>query len=928
MKLRLKPVVRSLAVAFGGLAAVTAFPAVAQQQQQLERVEVTGSAIRRVENEGALPVQIITRDEIARSGAQSVQDLLLQVSAVSTIGGTQVSEGAGLSTYGASTVSLRGLGDNRTLVLINGRRVANFGAADGVNLNNLPLAAVERVEVLKDGASAVYGSDAIAGVVNFIMRRNYQGLEAEATVGTPTQSGGGESYRANVIGGFGDLNKDRFNVTAGFSYERQNNLWSKDREFSKTGNVEPFLFSGATGTGNIEGGIDETQVDPDGFRGLRLPGFGNSPGAGYGNPLAATGNCGQINMYREVFDTTRDYPYCSFDSAAYLSLIPDRETYGFTLNGAFNLTDSAELFGDALWSKSTVTFPIQPSPLRRSFMTTNSRFLDENAIPALLIRPNNPAYQTAAAYLNSIGQGSLVGQTLAFTSRVFDFGSRTSEDEATQSRLVLGVRGQVFKQDYEVAYAYNQNKVKGSVIEGYFSMVDFAKVVNDPASDYNPWSLNQSEATKAALASASYVGPTLEATTKSQTFDGKLTGTLAELPAGPLMYAAGLGYTKDEVSWDPSPALLSGDISGLGGSIVPLDEDRTLFSAYGEVAVPVVKGLDLTAALRWDDYDDVGSKSTYKLGARWQPMRQVLLRAAYGTGFRAPSLSDLWYPQTTGSSALFTDPITGQANLQVNEVTGGNPDLKPETSKQTSLGVIFQPLPELSFGVDWFRVEIEDLIATPSTQEVVSGFRAGNPAYADKVTLSPSGDIELVRSLTVNAGDAKVEGYDVQANWARTFDIGRFGVGLMGTYYTKFDQTSPGGFTSQKVATIVEANGDPVLDGDNGGVVLRWKHQLVFSYARGPYGVSLVQNYYTGYETGRRQWDGERNFVDAQQIWDLQFAYTGIKNATFRLGVNNLFDEDPPLFIPVANQFQSGYDVTLYDPRARFVYLTGSYKFF
>ena len=897
-------------------------------QQQLERVEVTGSAIRRTEAEGALPVQIITREDIARTGVQSVQELVATISAVSAMGGTQQGEGAGLGTYGVSTVSLRGLGDNRTLVLINGRRVANFGAADGVNLNNIPLASVDRVEVLKDGASAIYGSDAIAGVVNFILRKNYQGLEASATAGQPTRSGGGQNTKLSVLGGYGDTAKNGFNITAGLQYERENNLWSKDRNFSKTGNVEPFLVSGATGTGNIEGGIDPTQVDSSGFLGRRLPGFGASPGSGYGNPLAATGKCEQINMFRNPTPTSKGTPFCAFDSAAFLNLVPDRETYGATLNGSFKLNDKVELFGDALFSRSEVTFAIQPSPLRRSFMVTDQRFLDENAVPALLLRPSNPNYSTAANYLTSIGQGALVGQTLAFTSRVFDFGFRTTQDESTQSRLVLGARGTVWDQDYEVAYAYNKNDLKGKVIAGYFSMVDFAKVVNDPSSDYNPFSLDQSAATKAKLGAAAYNGPTLNSSVTTNAFDGKLTGAVTQLPAGPLLYAAGAAYSNDKLNYQPSAALFSGDISGLGGASGAIDKDRTVLSAFAEASVPVVKGLDVTGALRWDDYDDVGSKTTYKASLRWQPMKQLLVRAAYGTGFRAPSLSDLWTPQTLGSSAQFNDPVTGQTALQVNEYSGGNPELKPETSKQTTLGFILQPVPEFSFGVDWFKIDIKDLIAQPSTQEVVSGNASGNPAYAGLVLRTPTGDIETTKAVFVNAGDAKAQGFDIQANFAKATDVGRFGVTLFGTYYTKFDQTSPGGFVSKKVATIVEANGDPVLDGDNGGVVLRWKHQLAFSYGIGAWGFTLVNNYYSGYETGNQQWTGDRNFIGAQSLWDLQVAWTGLKDMTVRLGVNNMFDKDPPMFVPVSNQFQAGYDATLYDPRARFVYLTANYKFF
>lgn len=934
----LKPMAKALLRTTGhitGTALVLSGAAMAQQQadepKKLERVEITGSAIPRVEAETALPVQIITREEIARSGVVNTEQLMQALPAISTMGSITTSLGAGLSIYGQSTVSLRGLQDNRTLVLVNGRRVAAFAGADGtaVNVNAIPLAAIDRIEVLKDGASAIYGSDAIAGVVNFILSRNYSGVEASATAGRPTRSGGGDSYKASVVGGFGNLQVDRFNVTLSVSAEKERQLWSKDRDFAKTGNVEPYIFAGATGQGNIEGAIDPNARDAtDGLLGARQPGFGNSPGRGYGNPLAATGNCGAINMYREIFDTDRGFPFCSFDSPAYLALLPDREAIGFTANGAFKVSDSAELFGDALYSKNRVIQRIQPSPLRRSFMVTDSRFAAENGIPALLIRPNNPNYQIAADYLNSIGQGALVGQTLAVTARVFDFGLRTSDDESTQTRLVAGLRGDIANQQYEVAYSHNESKLEGSVTDGYFSQFEFARVVNDPNSDYNPWSLTQSPATTAALAAAKYSGPTLNAKSKSDVVDGKLTGDLFNLPAGMTQYAVGAQYRKEKFTLNPSAALLSGDIAGLGGATLPVDKDRTVNAVFGEVAVPIVKSLDGTVASRWDDYDDVGSRTTFKGSLRWQPNRIVLVRGSIGTGFRAPTLIDLWQPQTLGTSALFRDPLTGVSQLQVNELSGGNPDLKPEKSRQRSLGVIVQPVKEFSFGLDFFRITVKDIITQPSTQEVVSGFRAGNPTYADKVILSPSGDIEQTIAVLVNSGDAQVEGVDVQANFGRTFGFGRVDASLLGTYMSKFDQTSPGGVVSHKVGTTVDSKGDPVLGADTGGVVLRWKHVLSGTYSTGGWAFTLTQNYYRGYEAGRRAFDEERNFIPSWSIYDAQVAYTGIKHTKLALGVKNLFDKNPPgVFTPVSNQFQAGYDVTLYDPRARFVYLTATYKF-
>lgn len=924
---QLKPIVRSVALACNGAVLAIAFaaPAHGQQapgQQQLERVEITGSAIRRVDAETALPVQIISRQDIERSGVSNVEQLIQTITAISAQGGTVMSFGAGTSNYGQSTVSLRGLGDTRTLLLVNGRRL-NTG-----NVNNIPLAAIDRVEVLKDGASAIYGSDAVAGVVNFVLIRNFQGVEVAATAGTPSRSGGGQNYKASLVAGFGDLNKDRYTLTASFSVEQERKLLSKERDFAKTGNVEPYLFSGATGQGNIEGAIDPTKVESDGLRGLRLPGFGNSPGRGYGNPLAAAGRCGDINMYREVFDTNRGYPYCSFDSAANLALLPDRDAYGLTLNGAFKLTNSVELFGDVLYSESKVVFPIQPSPLRRSFMVTNDLFRVNNEVPALLLRPNNPNYSIAANYLNSIGQGALVGQTLAFTARPFDFGLRTADDKTTETRIVGGLRGNVMSQDFEVAYAFNDSKIKGSVTDGYFSMSGFARVINAPNSDYNPWSLTQSAATTAALLGTKYAGPTLDRSYKSSTLDGKISGSLVALPAGDSQYAAGLSMRKFNYSRTPSAALESGDISGLGGAQAALDRDRTVKSAFAEAVAPIIKGLEAGAAVRFDDYDDVGSKTTYKANLRWQPTSSLLVRAGYGTGFRAPTLPDLWDPQLLGTSAIFRDPLTGQSNLQVNELSGGNPNLKPEKSTQRSLGIVFQPMRSLSMGLDFFWIKVEDIITQPSTQEVVSGFRNGNPTYADKVKLSSSGDIEQTTAILVNSGTANLSGVDVQANYAETFGFGRVKIDLSGTYMTKFDQTSPGGAVSHKVGTIVDQDGNPVLGADiGGGVILRWKHVLTGTLTRGPWSVSLTQNFYKGYETGWRQWDDERNFVSDQAIYDTGIAYEGIKNARISLGVKNLFDKKPPIFIPVANQFQAGYDVSLYDARARFIYLSGSYKF-
>lgn len=917
--------------AFGSLGA-GAVMAQAAPGQELSRVEITGSSIRRVETEGALAVQAITREEIARSGVTSTEQLLNQLSAISSSGGTANATGAGASTYGLSAISMRGLGSDRTLILVNGRRVAAFAGGGGatVNVNNIPLAAIERVEVLKDGASAIYGSDAVAGVVNFILSRNLSGIDLSATLGTPTRSGGGQNQRLSVVGGWGDLNRDRYNITLSATVEREEALFAKDREFAKTGNQFPWLVAGATGLGNIEGSFTPgtgSVATGNWVEGTRGPGFGNSPGAGFGNPLAAANRCGEINMFRNPTPTSQGAPYCTFDSNAFVGLTPKREVTGLTANGAFKVNDSLELFGDALFSESIVTQAYQQNPVRRSFLITDALFQQQGVDPALLIFPTNPNYAIAANYLTAQGFGSLVGQPLAITSRVFDFGPRSNKDTSTQTRFVGGARGVVFGQDYELAASMNESKTSGILPSGYFSQVAYARIVQT-SNDWNPWSLTQSPAFTARLPSAAYTGGTLEAKSKSTVLDGKLSGEAFKLPAGQAYYAAGFQLRDEKYTTVPSAAFETGDIAGLGGPLPPVDRSRKITALYGEAILPIVKSVEGTVAVRSDDYNDVGAASTYKAALRWQPTRGLLVRGSMGTGFRAPTLTDLWQPQTTGTSEQFTDPaFPNTTNLQVNAITGGNPQLRPETSRQNSVGLVVQPTQSLTFGVDYFRIKIKDIISQPSTQEVVSGFRRGDPAYAGLVTVNGSNEVDFVRVTLANTGSADVAGLDLEANYRDRFSFGGLEVNFSGTYMDKYNQTSPGGTTFQKVGTIVDANGDPVIGADEGGVILRWKHRLSATWLTGPWAFTLGQEFYKGYETGRRQIDGERNFVTDQALYDAQVAFTGVKNLRLALGVRNLFDKNPPIFVPASNQFQAGYDITQYDPRGRFVYVNLGYKF-
>jgi len=304
-----------------------------------QQITVTGSAIPRIVSDEALPVQIVTKDEIRTLGVVTTEELLQKLPALQSLGGSHSSlDGAGgISSYAQASPSLRGLGSDYTVVLLNGRPSVG-------NLNLIPLAAIERVEVLLDGASSLYGADAIGGVINFITSSGFKGAEASLNIGSPTRNGGGQRKTASLTIGAGDINADRFNVTASFTVDRETELYAGDRNFAKTGNVEPYLFGAATGQGNIEGAyVPGVRTVTSAGLDNRVQPFGLSPGSGIGNPLAFANKCGDIGMVLSPFPSSRKdpngvgLPYCAYDSAKDVRLVPDRESTSGTLSARFSL---------------------------------------------------------------------------------------------------------------------------------------------------------------------------------------------------------------------------------------------------------------------------------------------------------------------------------------------------------------------------------------------------------------------------------------------------------------------------------------------------------------------------------------------------------------------------------------------------------------
>jgi iron complex outermembrane receptor protein len=441
------------------------------------------------------------------------------------------------------------------------------------------------------------------------------------------------------------------------------------------------------------------------------------------------------------------------------------------------------------------------------------------------------------------------------------------------------------------------------------------------------------------LEATEFRGDVLETKTSLTSAYGKLTRDLVDLPGGPLAVALGAELREEKYRLNPVPEILIGDLTGYGGNFFPVDRSRNVKAVFGEVSVPILRGLEVNAAARFDDYENVGSKTTPKVGLRWQPVRQLLMRASYGKGFRAPSLLDLHAPQTTGVTPPgLSDPLrcpttanTNDCNTQFTNLNGGNPNLKPEESTNRTVGFVFEPTNNVSLAVDYFRITLEETIVNGIPAATILGDLDRFGFLVTRGPVQPGfpnipGPIIQIAQTNLNLGLTKLAGYEVDARWRIPADAwGTFTVGLNGTYFDKFDgQNLDGSFTGGVDQTNV----------NTGGLVPRWKHYLSVGWTKQNWFASVAQNYQGDYydlpgtfeDTTVAGW-GPRK-VGRYVTYDLQAGYKGIKNLEFTAGIRNVLDEDPP-YTNAGGQvyFQGGYDPGYADPRGRFFYGRVTYRF-
>jgi iron complex outermembrane receptor protein len=890
---------------------------------QLEQVVITGTSIKRINAETALPVEVMKREDIERIGATSVEELFRRITVASSFGATVAAQATGTLTGGISTVSLRGLGSSRTLVLINGKRAAVYGggsagpAGNSVDINSIPIAAIERVEILKDGASAVYGSDAIAGVVNFILRSNFQGVQAEATVGTPTERGGGQEETVSAYAGAGDLVQNGYNAALGLNFEHDTALLGASRAFA---------VRYSPGYGN------------DVTSGFAFPANVAIPGVGTRNPLVP--NCAP-SLADANFPTQ-----CRFDNSPYDSLEPEQKKLNVSFNAHLALGADNQLYTEDSYSQVKSLTTVQPVPLSyqnpllpgnpynaflANLLATQYPTYHNPAVTpgtgAFLLPPNSPYYPTAfASKYVSLGK-SLNGQPLNLIYRDFANGTRHTQDKADTLRLVGGFKGDAGGWDYDTWLLYSQVKVQETLLAGYPLYSKIMPLLDSGV--INPFGPTTDPSALAAAQSDTFTGQDFQSKTSITSLSGRASRELYHLPYGPFSIGTGAEVRRETFEYDPAAAVQSGDIAGQGGNQLPETASRNVASAFLEFNAAIAKGLELDVAGRYDHYQGVGSTANPKVSLRWQPLQWLLLRGAAGTGFRAPSLTDLYASQATSVTANGTrDPIqcpvfnanNSACSFQFTTITGGNPNLTPEKSQSYTLGLVLEPSRNFSVDFDSFWIFLKNQI-------VVGGL--GYPfilqnaqtaqQFAYLVNRNSAGQIVSISQTNANLFKSAVSGLDIDLKYSLNLGAGGL-INLLGNgsyLYRYVVQNADGTWTSQVDKGLTSV----------GGVASRWRYTASLGYEIGPWGMSLTENYQKRFHDASSSVTQVPRYLAAYETVDGQLYLRALKSLQFTLGAKNLFNRAPPYanYAASANNFIGGYDVSYGDPRGRFVYLTLRY---
>ena len=766
-------------VCAGGMAGLglMANSAMAQDANaNIQRVEITGSSIKRATAETASPVTVIGRDELLRSGKGTVAEYL-QTLTVDGAGSLPTGFGNGFAA-GSTAISLRGLGATSTLVLLNGRRMAPFARADDgqksfTDLSTVPMQIVERIEILKDGASSTYGADAIAGVVNIILRKDFTGLTVRGDTGW-SRYDDGKQNKASITYGQGDLENDKYNWVVNAEYFQSDSLKNKDRAGRGaigSGDLRPYGFGVGTqfaqgyilGNNNANASLTGLIRNPVTLDYVSLPGCATVSQTK--NQTGANGGC------LSYADQWRD-------------MQPEIESLNLYTRGTWQVSDDMQAYVEAGFSKRDTSFMMTPASV-----TPTVAFPPNPASPLGFINYGNLNLMAASHPQNPFGAPARIRYLAG------DVGPSTRSANNEFTRFVAGVKGSAMGWDYDAGVTYSKSKLHLD----YSNMINMKVLqasLSDPTSKYFPYYIG-AEASKnpASLYAALVTNATSDSTTELKVVDVKASRELFALPGGNLGLAVGAEHRQEEVI-NPS---LSGTTDGsINASYVAAFGKSKVSAVYAEILAPVVKNVELSAAVRYDKYDNFNS-TTPKAGIKWTPLKSFALRGTYTEGFRAPGAAEgSALSQSTGNSSV-QDPVrcpggkpaAGGAtqtdcSISISAVKVGDAKLQPETSKGYTLGMVWDPFDGTSLALDGWKIKRSNEInPLPYAQAAAlpTALRNDNNLVVNGVVIPNSGTLIMSQAPYRNSSFTEVSGVDLDIKQRlRLGAYGRATLGLMITH--------------------------------------------------------------------------------------------------------------------------------------------------
>lgn len=809
-----------------------------------EKIQITGSRISRTQQEGISPVIVLDRVELERSGVATVGEAIgrMAISSQGAYSAPVVADTRGTT----SQVNLRGLGPENTLILLDGRRMPDESGEGVIDLSTIPMAMIERVEILKDSASAIYGSDATGGVINIITKKDFNGSALSVRASSPELKGGQQSDFSFTSG----FSRDRMRLLTSVNFRKVEPTFYRDRDWTKQG-LSIYSFP-ANYSYEVEG--SEIEKHP---------------------------NC-NVAPSLWIKATADGNDLCSYNYGATSAFAPKTTQLGFLNNLEYAVNEDMDFFSSIRATKATNEWNMAPNA---GFFT----------IPQ----------EVAAANLNALGLTEAPGDVKLYY-RAAPWGLRRWEEENTLIGATMGLKGTMGAMwDWSFSVGHTESKKDTVNPEGFFLEDQLVQAIDQGL--YNPFQTQLTDSSLAVVAATSYQ-PFVQIQTQMQSYNFDVSGLVFDLPGGTAGLALGVSHIDQgyEKFIDRQSEL--GNVFG-----VTEDQgdqgDRSITSAYAELGLPITEELEVQAAVRHDSYNDFGSATNPKLGFRYLPIKELMVRGSVATGFKAPTLREVYRGTQIGLNNLVDTPVCGvgctDLTTEVEIETSGNKGLKEETSFSYNVGFVTEPIDRLSLTADYWYVEVDDIITAMDPQKVLDSIAQGR-SFADisidRLGGGSTGRLERIKIPVLNLGSSEDAGIDASLRYQ--FQFGEQRLEAVTDYSRKlFSKSVPFPGVAQED-----------LLGDRGLPQWRAVNTAIWSLS----GHSLMlRNNQIGSQTAAND-DTKR--IARWNTYDVQYAWNHPWNGSIALGAVNVLDED----FPRDPTERAGDDLrveTLYGPDGRTFYV-------